>query len=39
MAPILDVMESASLCGFGQGVPAPVRQLLRIYGDELGSPA
>jgi NADH:ubiquinone oxidoreductase subunit F (NADH-binding)/NADH:ubiquinone oxidoreductase subunit E len=39
LEPILDVMETASLCGFGQGVPAPVRQLLRIYRDELGARA
>jgi NADH:ubiquinone oxidoreductase subunit F (NADH-binding)/NADH:ubiquinone oxidoreductase subunit E len=33
---LLATMETASLCGFGQGVPAPVRAILRIYGDELG---
>jgi NADH-quinone oxidoreductase subunit F len=33
---LLATMEAASLCGFGQGVPAPVRGILRIYGDELG---
>jgi NADH:ubiquinone oxidoreductase subunit F (NADH-binding)/NADH:ubiquinone oxidoreductase subunit E len=33
---LLETMETASLCGFGQGVPAPVRGILRIYGDELG---
>jgi NADH:ubiquinone oxidoreductase subunit F (NADH-binding)/NADH:ubiquinone oxidoreductase subunit E len=33
---LLTTMETASLCGFGQGVPAPVRGILRIYGDELG---
>jgi NADH:ubiquinone oxidoreductase subunit F (NADH-binding)/NADH:ubiquinone oxidoreductase subunit E len=33
---LLATMETASLCGFGQGVPAPVRAILRIYGNELG---
>ncbi len=32
---LLATMETASLCGFGQGVPAPVRGILRIYRDEL----
>jgi NADH-quinone oxidoreductase subunit F len=36
---LLETMEVASLCGFGQGVPAPVRGILRIYGDELGLPS
>ena len=35
MAELLEVMETASLCGFGQGVPAPVRQVMQIYADEL----
>jgi NADH-quinone oxidoreductase subunit F len=34
---LLTTMEEASLCGFGQGVPAPVRGILRIYGDKLWS--
>jgi NADH:ubiquinone oxidoreductase subunit F (NADH-binding)/NADH:ubiquinone oxidoreductase subunit E len=33
---LLETMEQASLCGFGQGVPAPVRGMLRIYGDDVG---
>ena len=33
---LLRTMETASLCGFGQGVPTPVRGILRIYRDELG---
>jgi NADH-quinone oxidoreductase subunit F len=32
---LLETMEEASLCGFGRGVPAPVRGILRIYRDEL----
>jgi len=39
LEPILDVMQTASLCGFGQGVPGPIRDLLRIYRDELGNGA
>lgn len=35
MPEVLDVMEKASLCGFGQGVPVPVRQVTQIYADEL----
>lgn len=27
---LLDVIESASLCGFGQGIPAPLRTLARM---------
>ena len=33
---LLDTMEHASLCGFGQGLPAAVRSLRRVYADELG---
>ncbi len=33
---LLETMEKASLCGFGQGVPTPVRGILRIYAGELG---
>jgi NADH:ubiquinone oxidoreductase subunit F (NADH-binding)/NADH:ubiquinone oxidoreductase subunit E len=32
---VLTTMARASLCGFGQSVPTPVRDILRIYGDEL----
>lgn len=35
MSELLDLLETASLCGFGQGVPAPVRQVMQIYADEL----
>jgi NADH:ubiquinone oxidoreductase subunit F (NADH-binding)/NADH:ubiquinone oxidoreductase subunit E len=36
MSALLQTMEDASLCGFGQGVPAPVRGIARIYAGELG---
>jgi NADH:ubiquinone oxidoreductase subunit F (NADH-binding) len=32
---LLDTIEAGSLCGFGQGVPRPIRDLLRVYGDEV----
>jgi NADH:ubiquinone oxidoreductase subunit F (NADH-binding) len=32
---LLGVMEAASLCPFGRGVPRAVRSLLRVYGAEL----
>ncbi|MBI5504982.1 MAG: SLBB domain-containing protein, partial [Deltaproteobacteria bacterium] len=32
---LLETMEAGSLCGFGQGVPRPLRDLLRLYGDEV----
>jgi formate dehydrogenase iron-sulfur subunit len=32
---LLDTLEMGSLCGFGQGVPRPIRDLLRLYGDEV----
>jgi NADH:ubiquinone oxidoreductase subunit F (NADH-binding)/NADH:ubiquinone oxidoreductase subunit E len=35
LSALLETMETASLCGFGQGVPTPVRGILRIYRDEL----
>jgi NADH:ubiquinone oxidoreductase subunit F (NADH-binding) len=35
---LLDTMAAASLCAFGQSVPRPVRNLLRIFPD-LGQPA
>jgi len=31
----MDAMHSGGLCGFGQGVPASVRSLIRVYGAEL----
>lgn len=34
---LLDTLEIGSLCGFGQGVPRPIRDLLRLYGDEVVS--
>jgi NADH:ubiquinone oxidoreductase subunit F (NADH-binding) len=35
---LLDAMAVASLCAFGQSVPQPVRDLLRIF-PELTRPA
>ncbi len=32
---LMGTMEAGSLCGFGQGVPRPIRDLLRLYGDEV----
>lgn len=32
---LLTTLEMGSLCGFGQGVPRPVRDLLREFGDEV----
>jgi len=29
---LLDLVEATSLCGFGQGIPAPARQLVRLVG-------
>jgi NADH:ubiquinone oxidoreductase subunit F (NADH-binding) len=34
MARLLETMEMGSLCGFGQGVPRPLRDLLDHFGDE-----
>lgn len=34
---LMDTMELGSLCGFGQGVPRPIRDLLQFYGDEVFS--
>jgi NADH:ubiquinone oxidoreductase subunit F (NADH-binding) len=33
---LLDTLELGSLCGFGQGVPRPLRDLLQHFGGELG---
>ena len=33
--PLLAILETASMCAFGRGVPASVRSLLRVYADEL----
>ncbi len=33
---VMRAMHDGGLCGFGQGVPASVRSLIRVYGDELG---
>jgi NADH-quinone oxidoreductase subunit F len=33
LARVLEVMEQASLCGFGQLVPGPIRELLERFGD------
>lgn len=32
---LLETLETGSLCGFGQGVPRPLRDLLRHFGDEV----
>jgi NADH:ubiquinone oxidoreductase subunit F (NADH-binding) len=34
---LLETMEIGSLCGFGQGVPRPLRDLLEHYGEEMFS--
>jgi hypothetical protein len=31
-------MEQASLCGFGQGVPGPIRQVIERFGDAALAP-
>lgn len=35
---LLDVIEATSLCGFGQGIPAPVRSLIALARLSAGSP-
>lgn len=32
---LLETLELGSLCGFGQGVPRPIRDLLEHFGDEV----
>lgn len=32
---LLETLEMGSLCGFGQGVPRPIRDLLEHFGDEV----
>jgi NADH:ubiquinone oxidoreductase subunit F (NADH-binding) len=32
---LLDTLEAGSLCGFGQGVPRPLHDLLEHFGDEV----
>ncbi len=32
---LLDTLEAGSLCGFGAGVPRPLRDLLEHFGDEV----
>jgi len=32
---LLETLEMGSLCGFGQGVPRPLRDLLEHFGDEV----
>ena len=32
---LLDTLEMGSLCGFGQGIPKPIRDLLRHFPDEV----
>ena len=36
---LLDTLEQGSLCGFGQAVPRPIRDLLEHFPDELFQPA
>jgi NADH:ubiquinone oxidoreductase subunit F (NADH-binding) len=35
LAALLDAMESASLCGFGQGMPGPMKRMLALAGPGL----
>jgi NADH:ubiquinone oxidoreductase subunit F (NADH-binding) len=35
MERLLETLELGSLCGFGQGVPRPIRDLLEHFGDEV----
>jgi NADH:ubiquinone oxidoreductase subunit F (NADH-binding) len=35
MRRLLETLEAGSLCGFGQGVPRPIRDLLEHFGDEV----
>jgi NADH:ubiquinone oxidoreductase subunit F (NADH-binding) len=35
LARLLDTLEIGSLCGFGQGVPRPLRDLLAHFPDEV----
>jgi NADH:ubiquinone oxidoreductase subunit F (NADH-binding) len=35
MERLLETLEVGSLCGFGQGVPRPIRDLLAHFGDEV----
>ncbi len=30
LGPLLDTIEAGSLCGFGQGIPGPIRELLEL---------
>jgi NADH:ubiquinone oxidoreductase subunit F (NADH-binding) len=32
---LLDTLEAGSLCGFGLGVPRPIRDLIRHFGEEV----
>jgi len=34
---LLSVLETGSLCGFGQGVPGPIRDLLAAFPEEMGA--
>jgi NADH:ubiquinone oxidoreductase subunit F (NADH-binding) len=34
---LLDVMEVGSLCGFGQGIPRPVRRLVEAFGERFAA--
>jgi NADH:ubiquinone oxidoreductase subunit F (NADH-binding) len=35
LARLLDTLELGSLCGFGQGVPRPIRDLLQHFPGEM----
>lgn len=35
LARLLDVIATASLCAFGQGIPRPVRRLVELFGDRI----
>jgi NADH:ubiquinone oxidoreductase subunit F (NADH-binding) len=34
---LLEVVEGASLCAFGQGIPRPVRRLIELFGDRIAA--
>ncbi len=34
---LLGVVEEASLCAFGQGIPRPVRRLIELFGDRIAA--
>ena len=36
---LLEVIETASACGFGQGIPRPLRRLIELFGDRIAAEA